>query len=464
MRFNTVLAGIGRLLQAFRLDRSANVAATFALATLPVVGFVGAAVDYSRANNVKAAMQSALDSTALMLAKASPNTMTQTALNSAASNYFNALFSRPEAQNIAITATYTTSGGSLTVNGSASMNTNFMGVIGYRTLTINGSSTVVAGMSRLRVALVLDNTGSMADDGKIDALKTATKNLLTQLKNAATTNGDVYVSIIPFVKDVNLGAANYTSSWIDWTDWDSQNGSCSKGGGGGGWGWGWGWGSFGGSGYSTKSSCQSAGGTWTADHSTWNGCVVDRGNSNGPDTTGNYDTNATAPSTTIQSTLYSAEQYDSCPQAVMGLSYDWTGMTNLVTNMSPAGNTNQAIGLQAGWQSLVGGGPFSSPAMDPNYTYQQIIILLTDGLNTQDRWYSSQSSIDARQTLTCSNIKAAGITLYTIQVNTGGDPTSTLLQSCASSSDKFFLLTSSRAIVTTFNTIGTNLSKLRIAR
>ena len=30
--------------------------------------------------------------------------------------------------------------------------------------------------------------------------------------------------------------------------------------------------------------------------------------------------------------------------------------------------------------------------------------------------------------MTCDNIKAAGIVLYTIQVNTGGDPTSTLLK------------------------------------
>ena len=99
-----------------------------------------------------------------------------------------------------------------------------------------------------------------------------------------------------------------------------------------------------------------------------------------------------------------------------------------------------------------------------NYTYQQVIILLTDGLNTQDRWYTNQSSIDARQQLTCNNVKAAGITLYTIQVNTSGDPTSTLLQNCASSSDKFFLLTSASEIVTTFNQIGTILSKLRVAK
>jgi hypothetical protein len=197
---------------------------------------------------------------------------------------------------------------------------------------------------------------------------------------------------------------------------------------------------------------------------------MDRGTSTGP-STGNYDTNVTAPTTTITSTLLPAEQYSPCPQGLMALSYNWSSMTALVNNMSPGGNTNQAIGLQLGWMSLVGGGPFPAPpVMDPTYQYQQIIILLTDGLNTQDRWYTSQSSIDARQQLTCNNINAAGITLYTIQVDTSGDPTSTLLQKCAGSpgkypdSNKFFLLTSSSQIVATFQQIATNLSNLRIAQ
>ena len=56
----------------------------------------------------------------------------------------------------------------------------------------------------------------------MDALKTATESLLTQLKNASPTAGDVYVSIVPFVKDVNLDPSNYNASWIDWTDWDAQ--------------------------------------------------------------------------------------------------------------------------------------------------------------------------------------------------------------------------------------------------
>ena len=37
-------------LRAFRVARAGNVAITFAFATLPIIGGVGFAVDYSRAN------------------------------------------------------------------------------------------------------------------------------------------------------------------------------------------------------------------------------------------------------------------------------------------------------------------------------------------------------------------------------------------------------------------------------
>jgi hypothetical protein len=107
--------------------------------------------------------------------------------------------------------------------------------------------------------------------------------------------------------------------------------------------------------------------------------------------------------------------------------------------------------------------PFTVPPIDPDYKYQTVIILLTDGLNTQDRWYTSQSSIDAREQKTCDNIKAAGITMYTVQVNTGSDPASMLLQNCASDPGKYFLLTEAGQIVTTFGQIDNSLSKLRLA-
>ena len=148
----------------------------------------------------------------------------------------------------------------------------------------------------------------------------------------------------------------------------------------------------------------------------------------------------------------------------MPLNYDWTLMKFLVNNMSPNGNTNQGIGLAHGWMSLVGGGPYPAPpSMDPSYKYSQVIILMTDGLNTQNRWYNSPSSIDAHQAMTCPNVMAAGIPLYTVQVNTGGDPLQNTLKNCASDPSKFFLLTSASQMVSTFQQIGTALSNLRIA-
>jgi len=557
---NQFLSRLRECIRDFCVARSGNVAVTFALATIPLIGAVGAAVDYSHVNSDRTAMQAAVDATALKLSK-EISTLTTAQISQKATAYFTALYTRPEVTNISVTPTYTTTGGTqVVVSASGTVKASFVSLIGISQIQIGASSTVKWGNTRLRVSLVLDNTGSMADDGKITALKTATNNLLTQLKNAATTDGDVYVSIVPFVKDVNLGSSNYNQPWVDWSDWDENNGSCSN--------WNYdtkssceGHGSCsistyttqstctsGGtcsvsgnndqsscnsagtcsiSGYNSQSSCTSAGvcsnpgqtsqstctgskactksqytsknncqnnngtwgyGTWTTghwtvatwtpgvwtgptwtatSHTTWNGCVMDRGLSNGP-SLGNYDTNVTVPTTSDVATLYPAEKYSSCPQSVMGLSYSWSSMTTLVNNMSPNGGTNQNIGLQLGWMSLTGGGPFTVPAMDSRYKYQQVIILLTDGLNTQDRWYGNgstpSSQVDARQTLTCANAKAAGVTLYTVQVNTGGDPTSTLLQNCASDSSKFFLLTSANQMVTTFNTIGTQLSNLRVAK
>ena len=450
----TLIAKLRNTVRKFSAAQGGNITIIFALTTIPVIGFVGAAVDYSRANSAKAAMQAAVDATALMLSK-DVATLTPAQMSDKANAYFSALFHRTEVAGITITPVYTTTGGTqVVVTGSGTIPTSFTKVMGFKELAVNVSSTVRWGSSRLRVALVLDTTGSMAQAGKIDALKTATKNLLTQLHTAAQQNGDVYISIIPFSKDVNVDPVNYSANWIDWTNWDANNGQfCKKNG--------------------NCDSIQNGNAVWTPNnHNTWNGCVVDRGNSSSPNSA-NYDENVSAPVVGTTPSMFAAEQYGSCSQPAMPLSYNWSAMATLVDNLSPNGNTNQGIGLAHGWMSLVGGGPYPTPpAKDPNYTYQTIIILLTDGLNTQNRWYADQASIDARQKTTCDNIYAAGITLYTIQVNTGGDPTSTLLQNCAGDptkskypdTSKFYLLTSANDMVATFAQIGTQLSKLRVAR
>ena len=429
----------------FASSRDANVATIFALACIPLIAAVGIAVDYARVSRAHSHMQDALDATTLALSRqADIATMSPGEMQKFATDYFQANFPETDMTDLAVTPSYSASGPSVTVTASGTMPLDFGGIIGRPNVPLSVKSTTVWGQSRLRVALVLDNTLSMADDGKIDALKTASHNLLTQLQNAAASNGDVYVSIIPFVKDVNVGPSNYAQSWVRWDLWDEDNGKCSN------------------FRFSTKSQCIANGKyTWTpANHDTWNGCVTDRDQ--------NYDTMNTAPDAATPATLFPAEQYSSCPQALMGLSYDWTALNDLIDGMRPAGFTNQAIGLQWGWQSLTNA-PFVIPPSDSTYRYKQIIILLTDGLNTQDRWYGNKfgkgavPQIDARQEILCGNIKTAGITIYTVQVNTGNDPTSTLLQNCATDASHFFLLTSADQIITTFKEIGTQISDLRLS-
>lgn len=421
----------------------------FAVAVIPVAGFVGAAVDYSRASAARTELQAALDAAALMVfrdaATSTPDQLTQRAADAVA-----AQFTRPEAQNLSVQASYTTAPTSVTVTGSADLSSNFMRLVGVSTMNIKTSASVTWGFSKLRVALALDNTGSMVDNGKIDALKTATKSLLSNLQSASKNPGDILVSIVPFANDVNVGTANASATWLDWTSWDAANGQ-----------------------WCTTKSCsatQTRGSVWKPNsHSTWTGCVMDRDQ--------NYDVNVTAPVTTNVSTLFPAQQdtftyngtvYNFCPTVLKPLSSDWAGMSALVDKMTPNGPTNQTIGLVWAWHSLTPGAPLNAAPLDPTTLTQQYIILLSDGLNTINRWSGDGTSVspavDARMALVCANAKAAGIQVYTVQVNTGGDPTSTVLQNCASSPDKFFELKSASAMVATFNTISSQLAALRISR
>ena len=154
----------------------------------------------------------------------------------------------------------------------------------------------------------------------------------------------------------------------------------------------------------------------------------------------------------------------------MPLSYDWTSIKATINAMQPTGGTNQPIGIAWAWQSLQQSLPLSAPAEDPNYTYKKALIVLSDGLNTEDRWPANGNgntqyggAIDTIQQTLCTNIKAAGVVVYAIQLNTGtpGDPTSTALQNCASGLDKFYLVTNASQTLTVFNSIGTSLAKLR---
>src|SRR5262249_12780924 len=158
-------------------------------------------------------------------------------------------------------------------------------------------------------------------------------------------------------------------------------------------------------------------------------------------------------------TMYRAQQATACSTAMMPLSSDWTALNAKIDAMTPSGNTNVTIGLQVGWQTLSPVEPFNAPAAAPDL--DKVVILLTDGENTQNRWSSTQSVIDARTDKVCTNAKADNIKIYTVRVIDGNQA---LLKSCASKTDMYYEVAQASELNSVFASIAQKLASLRIAK
>jgi len=89
----SVTRHVSKAASRFAAANQGNLAVIFAIALVPLISFIGAAIDYSRANRARSSMQSALDSTALMVSKdLSQGTITTSEVNTKAQAYFTALF------------------------------------------------------------------------------------------------------------------------------------------------------------------------------------------------------------------------------------------------------------------------------------------------------------------------------------------------------------------------------------
>ncbi|MBL8568389.1 MAG: VWA domain-containing protein [Phreatobacter sp.] len=395
-------------------DAQGAVAVLFAICILPIMGLIGAAVDYAAAARLQSKLQAALDAAAISASThASGRTAAQVAADAQA--FFAAQFQERGVGTPVLTIQVTNS--TLQLTAQLNMPTTFLPLVGIPEVPIGTSSKTAWGITRLRVALALDNTGSMASAGKMTALQTATLNLLTQLQSSARTDGDVLVSVIPFAKVVNVGTRYRDATWIGW---DGAT-VCSK----------------------KVCSVQ------------WDGVIQDRDQ--------NFDiSNALPNSTASRFPSIASGDTGGTPVEILPLTSNWAQLRTTVGQMRPAGNTNQGIGLAWAWQTLTPGIPMNAPPLDPQYSYKNVIILLSDGQNTESRFYSRASQIDARQRLMCDAIKSAGIMIYTIQINTSGDPVSSVLRACASSTDKFVYMTTAAQLDGTLRDIGGQLTRLRL--
>jgi hypothetical protein len=124
---------VADLIARFRDADGASIAPMFAVALVPMVGLLGAAVDYSRANGARAAMQSALDSAVLMAAAEGGSNWSTRAQNSFSAN-FAAKARAAEVQSPTFTAEQV---GDVYRGGvTGSVRTSFLGVMGVREIPV----------------------------------------------------------------------------------------------------------------------------------------------------------------------------------------------------------------------------------------------------------------------------------------------------------------------------------------
>jgi len=393
---------------ALRSDRSGNVAIIFAIAVIPIFGAVAMAVDYSRANSARTAMQAALDASALMVAKEAAN-LANGQVQTKAKTYFNSQFNRPDVNNLNLTFSMVSNGpGDFTVLAEATgaIDTSIAQVIGKKTIDIRATAQVRWGFKALELALALDNTGSMAQKNKITELKSAVKLLFSILKANSKVPGDTKIAVIPFNTVVNIGTDYVDSPWMSFDA--------------------------------------------TVTQSNWNGCVADRDQPN--------DVKDTTPNGAA-STLFPAAQCGTLAKA-LPLTGDWDALNAMVDTMTPTGNTNVTIGMAWGWHALTQNEPFTQgQAVKPDV--DKVLILLTDGLNTANRFTTVPSQIDARTAAVCDNIKKANIKLYTVRVIEGN---LTLLQGCATAPNMFFDVQVASDLKGVFTSIAASLSGARLAK
>jgi Flp pilus assembly protein TadG len=168
---------VAALISRFRRDKKANIAVIFAIALLPIMSFIGAAVDYSLATRMRAKLQSAADGASV--ASISKNSIGYnaaalmsgdgpvTAAVTDANNIFDGNLvniNTIDYQNLSRTSTVTKTGGLLNsqVQFSADVPVIFMTWLANKKMTVTGISNSTSSLPPyLDFYLMLDLSGSM---------------------------------------------------------------------------------------------------------------------------------------------------------------------------------------------------------------------------------------------------------------------------------------------------------------
>jgi Flp pilus assembly protein TadG len=469
-----------RRIKNFGRDESGAVFVLFALALFPLLGLVGAALDYSRTSAAKVRLQAAVDAGVLFAARDS-STLTEAQVqqrikDAIVANLGGKVDILPS--NISVTVNPR----NVTVTATTGVETTILKIAGYDSLPIVATTQVKWGTNDIEIALALDNTGSMGQSNKLNELKKAlcgdqtcssanpTSGFIKVMKDAATYDGQIKISLVPFdtgvrmpqsvQDDVNANVASMTTttftrtgagycgsnpttarrySWFRFADRDKDTTATNKN--------------------AANVTVGTGCGVGRADPATWQGCVWDR------DQTGSNDANDVLASPVSSENINNLHPAVNCRSnnlaRILPLTDVRTNAATLVNAMKlmqPSGNTNLTPGIAWGLSTLTPSAPFTE-GKAPSDTVKKFLILLTDGENTENRFTKTANSIDARALNACTNVKNQGVTVYAIRVINGDQA---LLQACATSISNYKEVADASALTPVFEAIAKEIGAVRL--
>jgi Flp pilus assembly protein TadG len=505
---STACEWVAGLARNFSADRAGAVVLLFGLTLIPIMGFVGGAIDYANAYANRSKLQNALDAAALTAGRAVDMGQTESdALQAAAkvmaANLGSGFPSYASNFDIDFTAK--------TVLATANMNvdTYILGVLGFDYFPVAVTSTVRLPNGKVEVVMVLDNSGSMGGS-KLTSLKDAANTLTTILYDATTIPDYVKIGLVPFAASVNVGTGNSNAPWMDatgqssihyenfdtnvtrWTLYSQLNNT-----------------SWGGcvevrpSPHDTDDSTAGSGGGDSYFVPTFAPDEPDNGWSYNNDYLDDDDGNCgwggwgeTEEEAQEKTCKYNNERpsggsgpnYQCTSRSITTLTATKSTVTSAINNMIASGMTNIMEGVMWGWRVLSPEAPFTEGRSYDDDENRKVMIIMTDGANTHTgannqnmsrysafgyskhgRLRSPTSStsllkiaMNEKTSEACTNAKDQDILIYTIAFDINDPDTLALLESCASSPSRAFDIDDGDALVAVFEAIAGEINKLRI--
>lgn len=196
------------LLHSYFKKETGGIAIMFAFFLLPFVTVTTIAIEVGRLIYAETKVAYAVDAAVIAAAKYGAAGAQQNAENIFYANFPQNFMGA----NVTPTVTVSQDEKTFQVSVDSTMPTIIGTYFNINSLRLNASATVVRTFVGLEVALVLDTTGSMLLNGKLEALKSAATNFVDVIYGNANTRDNTSIAVVPYIMSVNVG--NDKTSWL----------------------------------------------------------------------------------------------------------------------------------------------------------------------------------------------------------------------------------------------------------